>query len=249
MENIKRITQLREILENDPDNHEAWNELGMQYFSSDFREARRCFSRAIALDPFNAEYIFHRGWKCLSTDDYEDAMADLTLAVRMDPTDGLKWHYLANAYFFMNAYEQAIKLYRTAITMYQTSGVNLVPSSVDWMWMSYMRLGKKQAAQAVLDEFITPDIPVVGADIVYKERVLMYAGYTPFKEFLAHVQEGENVDVITKAYAASFYYRFVLEDNVNADKLLNIVLDVPTKHHCFGYKLALKDKQAGIVQK
>ena len=247
MDGTRTLAELRETVTQNPEDHQAWFELGMQYFDTDFHEARRCFSRAIALKPFNAKYIFHRGWKCLSADDYEEAMADFVQAIRLEPIDGFKWHYLANSYFFLGDYEKAAEYYLMAITMHQKTGVHLIPPAVDWIWMCNMRLGRKRAAQAILDEFITPDIPVEDSDLVYKERVLMYAGYTPFEEFLAHVQEGDDIHVITKAYAASCYYNFVLGDKENANKMLDIVLAVPTKHHGFGYKLALKDKREGLI--
>ena len=249
MEDTVKIAQLRARLEQNPKDAAGWYELGKEYFDTDFHEARRCFSRAIALEPFNADYIFHRGWKALSADDYEEAMADFTLAIRLSPVDGFKWHYLANSYFFLGDYETAAGYYRTAITMYQKTGVHLIPPAVDWIWMCKMRLGKKDEAQAILDEFITPDIPVEDSDLVYKDRVLLYAGYTPIDAFVAGIGGGEDEDIhiITKAYAASSYYNFVLGDKQKAGELLDRVLAVPTKHHGFGYKLALKDRKDGLA--
>ena len=158
--NTEKIELLEKTVAANPKDHKSWYELGLEFFETDFQKARECFSMAIAQEPFNAEYVFRRGWKCLSADCYEEAMADFALAIRLAPIDGFKWHYLANSYYFLGQYEQAAEYYRMAITMYQKTGVNLIPPAVDWIWMCNMRLGRKDAAKAIVDEFITPDIPV-----------------------------------------------------------------------------------------
>ena len=240
-EGENKIMDLRRAVEQDPENHQAWFDLGMQYFDTDFHEARRCFSRAIALKPFNAKYIFHRGWKCLSADDYEEAMADFVQAIRLEPIDGFKWHYLANSHFFLGNYEQAADYYRMAITMHQKTGVHLIPPAVDWIWMCNMRLGRKRAAQAILDEFITPDIPVEDSDYDYKKRVLLYAGYTSPEKFEQEIEYARDVKAITETYGLANYYRCIREDIPRCRELLERILRYETFHHAFAYKLALKD--------
>ena len=241
-----KVAELESIVNANPKDHAAWFELGKQFFDDDFHRARVCFSRAIALEPFNADYVFNRGWKALSADEYEMAMADFATAIRLAPIDGFKWHYLANSYFFLGDYEQAAEYYRMAITMYQKTGVNLIPPAVDWIWMCNMRLGRKDKAQEILDEFITPDIPVEDSDYVYKKRVLLYAGYTSIDDFIKNVDMSQDIHIITEFYAASSYYNFVLGDKEKAMEMLEKVLAVPTKHHGFGYKLALMDKTNGL---
>ena len=168
-------------------------------------------------------------------------MADFALAIRLAPIDGFKWHYLANSYYFLGQYEQAAEYYRMAITMYQKTGVTLIPPAVDWIWMCNMRLGRKDAAKAIVDEFITPDIPVDDSDLVYKKRVLLYAGYTKIDDFMANINVSHDCENITERYAAANYYRYILGDTAKAKELLEEVLKVPTMHHAFGYKLARRE--------
>ena len=241
MEDQEKITELRGRLAKDPENAADWCALGNEYFETDFHEARRCFSRAIALEPFNGAYVFRRGWKALSADDYEEALADFTLAIRLSPVDGFKWHYRANAYFFLGDYERAAENYRIAITMHQKTGVHLIPPAVDWIWMCRMRQGRKDAAQAILDEFITPDIPVEDSDYDYKKRVLLYAGYTTPEDYEKNIDRTSDVKALTETYALASYNRFVLGDLDRCRALLKQVLAYPTFHHAFAYKLARKD--------
>lgn len=241
VEDTEAIAKLREAVEKNPEDHASWFELGMQYYNTNFHEARKCFSRAIAIEPFNAVYVFNRGRKCLSADDYEEALADFATAIRLAPIDGFKWHYLANAYFFLGDYERAAENYRIAIEMHLKTGVHLIPPAVDWMWMSYMRLGQPEKAQAALDEFITPDIPVEDSDYDYKKRVLLYAGYTTPEEFYANIERDRDVKGLTETYALANYYRFVKHDMEKCHAYLKEVLAYKTVHHAFAYKLALKD--------
>lgn len=101
----KTIMSMEEKLEAElrvaPQDHAKWVQLGQAYFDTDFRKAHACFSRALALEPFNAQDRLNRGRKSLSMDAFEEALADFSLAVRLDPQDGFKWHYLGNACFFL----------------------------------------------------------------------------------------------------------------------------------------------------
>lgn len=243
VEDAEAVAKLREAVAKNPEDHASWFELGMQYYNSDFHEARRCFSRAIAIEPFNAAYVFNRGRKCLSADDYEEAMADFATAIRLAPIDGFKWHYLANSHFFLESYAQAREYYYNAIAMYQKTGIDLIPPAVDWIWMCSMRLGDKAGAQAVLDKYITPDIKVEDSDLVYKKRVLLYAGYTKIEDFMANLTLDDDCENITERYAAYNYYRYIAEDMDKAKEQLDEIMKIPTMHHAFGFKLARKDHE------
>ena len=237
----EKIKVLEQAVAANPKDHKSWFELGMEYFEDDFQKARECFSMAIAQEPFNADYVFHRGWKCLSADCYEEAMADFALAIRLAPVDGFKWHYLANSHFFLGNYEKAREYYHKALEMHIKTGTQLIPPTVDWIWMCNMRLGDKAAAQAILDQYITPDIPVEESDLVYKRRVLLYAGYTKIEDFLANLNLADDCDNITERYAAHNYFRYIVGDMDKAKEQLEEIMKVETVHHAFGYKLARKD--------
>lgn len=115
----KTIMSMEEKLEAElrvaPQDHAKWVQLGQAYFDTDFRKAHACFSRALALEPFNAQDRLNRGRKSLSMDAFEEALADFSLAVRLDPHDGFKWHYLGNACFFLERFDAAIACYMEAM--------------------------------------------------------------------------------------------------------------------------------------
>ena len=85
-----RVMEMEAYLKQNPTDHKKWFELGQLYFDDEFEKARDCFSMAIAQEPFNVEYRFNRGRKCLSLDKFEEALADFAWSVRLDPEDGFK---------------------------------------------------------------------------------------------------------------------------------------------------------------
>ena len=239
--------KLEAYLKENPADHEKWFELGKLYFEDNFQRARECFSMALAEEPFNVEYRFNRGRKALSADDFQDALADFIWSVRLDPIDGFKWHYIANAYFFLGCYDEAIENYKKAMAQHLVTGAGLVPPAIDWIWMSYMHAGKPEEAKAFLMENTYADIPVDDSDLSYKKRILLYAGITDIDTYLTEVVNyDDQLDAITELYGAVNYYKFIAPDAEKAALYLDKVLAYDMYHHSFAYKLALLDKAKGL---
>ena len=229
--------------------HEKWFALGQLYFETDFERARACFSMALAEKPFCVDYRFNRGRKALSADEFEEALADFSLCVRLDPGDGFKWHYLANACFFLGMYQEAIACYTQAMARHRINGVALVPPAIDWIWMSYMRSGERQKAQEFVAANVTCDMAVEDSDLSYKKRVLLYAGITDIGDYLRQVVNyDDDLDAITELYGAVNYYKYIAPDFRKAAQYVDKVLSYDRYHHSFAYKLALLDKENGYMK-
>lgn len=245
----KTIMSMEEKLEAElrvaPQDHAKWVQLGQAYFDTDFRKAHACFSRALALEPFNAQDRLNRGRKSLSMDAFEEALADFSLAVRLDPQDGFKWHYLGNACFFLERFDAAIACYMEAMKCHRKNGVALEPPAIDWIWMSYMRSGKPDEAQVFVREHTNPDIPVEDSDLSYKKRILLYAGYTPVETYIKEVVNyDDELDAITELYGVVNYYKYIQPDACRAARYVADILKYPGYHHSFAYKLAFMDQEA-----
>lgn len=242
---MMNVQELKAKVSANPKDSESWFALGKEYFDTDFKEAHRCFSMALAQEPFNAEYRLNRGRKSLSLDSFEEALADLTLAVRLDVECGEKWHYLGNAYFYLGRYQEAIDSYKSAIDCYRRNGGDLEAPAIDWIWMAYMLDGRPQEAKAYVEANTTPDMPVPDSDLSYKKRILLYAGYTDIDTFLNEVVNyDDDLDAITELYGAVNYYKFIAPDREKAVMYLDKLLSYEQYHHAFAYKLALKDRAA-----
>ena len=219
----------------------AWNERGMAFFNDEFLTARQCFSRALALDPFNERYYHNRGRKGLSLDRFPEALADFQMVMRLNPEDDDSRHYCGVAYFFMGMYREAIAEFSDSLRLMVKNQIPLIPPTVDWTWMAYMRLGDKEGARRVLDEYITPDMPCDASDYDYKKRVLLYAGYTSPEDYEREIDNSDDVKGLTETYALALYFRYIKDDPERCRALLERVLAYPTSHHAFAYKLAKQD--------
>ena len=243
-----RVMELEAYLKQNPTEHKKWFELGQLYFDDEFEKARDCFSMAIAQEPFNVEYRFNRGRKCLSLDKFEEALADFAWSVRLDSDDGFKWHYLANAHFFLGMYEQAIEGYQRAIECHTKNGRELVPPAIDWIWMAMQRMGKPEEAKAFLLAHTYPEIPVEESDLDYKNRILLYAGLKSMDEYMQNdIHYDDALDAITELYGIVNYYKWVEPNREKAIAFNDQVLAYKEAHACFAYKLALKDRAKGMA--
>lgn len=220
-----------------------WNDEGMTFFNDAFEKARICFSRALALEPFHDRYYHNRGRKSLSLDRFPEALADFEMVMRLNPEDDDSRHYCGVAYYFMEQYEAAIQEFSESIRLMVKNKVPLVPPTVDWAWMSCMRLGDKERAKWFLDTYITPDMPCDDSDYDYKKRVLLYAGYTSPETFEKEIDQVSEVAALTETYALVNYYRYICEDKEKCLHYLQKVLDFTTYHHAFAYKMAIRDKK------
>lgn len=231
------------VLDFDTADAAAWNEKGMTYFNAEFNKGRMCFSRALAIDPFNDRYYHNRGRKGLSLDRFQEALADFEMVMRLKPEDDDSRHYCGVAYFFMGKYEEAIEEFLESIRLMVKNNVPLIPPTVDWTWMAYMRLGEKEKAQQMLDTYIYPDMPCDDSDYDYLKRCLLYSGHTSPEKFMEELDNSDDVKSITETYALANYYRFVVGDIERCCEYLRQTLTYKTGHHAFAYKLATKDLQ------
>lgn len=238
----KKVADLRARLASAPQDDKLWYALAMELTEDDWPETVKCLSRALNLNPFCAEYYFIRGRKKLALHKYPEASADLTHATRIDAHDGMKWHYLGVAYFYMEEFARAVRYFQRAIIAYRARGIHLVWPSVDWMFMSHMRMGDEAAAMAALD-LVGDDEAVEPEDAVYKKRVRLYKGLVSAGDFEAQINRASTLDVITESYALVNYYRYLALEEDKAEALVEKILAIPVWHQAFGYRSSEVDRE------
>lgn len=235
------LKEVEDKLSKDPGNFILWVSRGILYFNEDFEEAIASFSKALAINPFNGDQYYNRGRKFLSQDRFPQALADFTLSLRLDPNDNWKWHFCGVAYFYLDNFKEAIKCFRQAIDVAIEQGMEMIPPEVDWLWMSYIKLGDRENAAKCLD-LVDENTPVERGDLMYKKRVLLYKGVTKLEDFEKSIEYDYDKRAITELYGAANYCYHILGDTRKAIYFLDRLLEYKTCHHAFGYKMALQDK-------
>ncbi len=238
--NEARIHELKEKLAQQPQNDELWFALGQEYFDNDYLNAIRCFSRCISIHPFRAEYFFNRGRKQLSRDEFEMALADLSMALRLDPESDMAWHYTGVAYFYLNQYENAAECFQRSVDVGIKYDGDIVPPSTDWTWMSYMKAGRPDAAAKALER-VDENTKVGYEDRDYKTRVLLCQGKIDPEDFYKNVDREDDLVGMAEVYGLSNYYYYIKKDVKRSLELLEEVLSYQTWHQAFAYKSALRE--------
>ena len=232
------VKELTNKVKANPYDEESWFALGLEYFENDWKDAVKCFSRCININPFNPEYYFRRGRKYVSMDEWPKALADFTMATRLETEVGPMWHYRGVANFFLEKYEEAIECFMRSIEVNIKYDGDLIPPSVDWAWMAYQKLGRRDDALKVL-EYVNEGTKIAKSDNDYKRRVMLYKGIENPDEFYADVNRENDLLGMAEIYGLANYYLYI-EGNVKRNvELLEEVLAYKTWHHSFAYKLAL----------
>lgn len=87
-DDVGAINSFNSVLAGDPNNGEAWFNLGMVLFGqSQFGEAESCFGRALQQNPNDAQTWNNRGVCLFQLDRKADARACFTRALQIDPND------------------------------------------------------------------------------------------------------------------------------------------------------------------
>jgi tetratricopeptide (TPR) repeat protein len=109
---------LRKILERDPDNATALNNLG--YFLAErgerLPEALAMVKRAVRAQPRNSSFLDSLGWVYFKLGKYEEAERHLTNALRRDPTSFTMNDHLGDVYHLQNKPEQARAAWQRALS-------------------------------------------------------------------------------------------------------------------------------------
>lgn len=195
----------KKIMEN-PHCGDLWMERGLALSKQRlFRHASDSYSCAIMKDPFKGIYYRHRGHRFISCFRFEDACADFVLASRLIPENWDVWYHLGLSYFLLGDYENAACSYKTCLDITDKNDDGAIIAVSNWLWITLMRLGEKEKAQAVIDN-IGEDMDY-GENISYYNLLLMYKGLINPDELLALAENDQ--DFVTMGFGLSNYYSLI----------------------------------------
>jgi tetratricopeptide (TPR) repeat protein len=222
-----------------------------------YHEAIEVFSEGIRRWPGDARFLRHRGHRYITVRDFARAQADLERAAELiagrpdqiEP-DGAPnpagiprttlayniWYHLGLARFLQADYEGALAAY--VETMKVSDNDDSRVATTDWMWMTLMRLGRRDEA-VVLLERITPDMDLLEND-GYHRRLRMYQGAEPPGALLDGA-DGDATAIATQGYGVANWYLVHGDADAAREVLRRIVAGAGW--NAFGYIAAEADLQ------
>lgn len=202
---------------------EAMITIGRRYaYLWRYRDAIDWFTRGIARYPSDARMYRHRGHRYITTRKFDLARADLEQAValirgtadQVEP-DGAPnpsgiprstlhfnvWYHLGLVRYLQGDFTKALDAYRSCLAVSKNDDA-LVATS-DWLWMTLMRLGRKDEAARVLER-ITPTMDIL-ENGAYHRRLLMYKGLAAPESLLAE-GSADPTTIATQGYGVGNYH-------------------------------------------
>lgn len=193
------VARAESALAADPRNVELILQLGLaQSGIRRYREAIETFTRGIAIQPENAQLYRWRGHRHLSVRELDEARTDLERALALDSANYGALYHLGIVRYVTGDFAGAADLFQRALPLAPEPGERA--GSIDWLWMSLSRAGRRADAQAVLDR--NPSPPVENA---YTQRLGLYRGAATPEAVLTPADTGD-VQEATLSYGIGNWF-------------------------------------------
>ena len=217
-----------------------------------YKEAIEIYSEGIEKYPESYRLYRHRGHRYITIRDFPKAIADLQKAASLMPPRPLEgepdgqpnklnialsstqfnvWYHLGLAHYLRGDYENAAMAYMQC--MGTSNNDDLLCATVDWLYMTYRKMGRNQDAAALLG-LIRDDMKIIENDSYYL-RLKMYKGELSPDSLLNVSSTNEDIDLAlaTQGYGVGNWY-LCNGDTIKAKEIFNKV--VQGKHFsAFGF--------------
>jgi cytochrome c-type biogenesis protein CcmH/NrfG len=112
------ISLLRQIVESDPRDFPAWEELGTAYFiQKDFAEAEKAYAEALKAHPDYAPVLISLGRLRIAQKNFNGAIEVLTQAVKVQPDSSQANYFLGEAYLQVKLGSKAVPYLEAALKL------------------------------------------------------------------------------------------------------------------------------------
>lgn len=247
------LKTVRGKLAQTPDDPDLWYELGMALSASgDDEAAVNAFSHGLILAPFDPFLHFARGRKLSAAGHFWPAVAELTLASRLDATEWTFLYYRATTYSLHGMYEQACEDFKDCLRI---AGADESCPMVHWLFTTYLLELKdpQRAAQSL--KLIPLDITPPQMDYGYHRCFKLYTQQVSKEDFIDIPEMEEKclkapgrIDLeLNTMYYGLFAYCVFTGDEEGADEALNQLIKIANPN-AFGYKKATAfARQRGLI--
>jgi len=223
-----------------------------------YNEAIEIYNEGIEKYPQSYRLYRHRGHRYLSQRKFDAAIGDFEKAaelmsgapIEIEPdgqpnklniplssTQFNVWYHLGLAHYLKGEFELAEKAYLKCMKV--SDNDDLITATVDWLYMTYQREGKKEEAAKVL-ELITDSMNIIENDS-YLKRLQLYKGKIPVDSVLSvsSVNDDVALALATQGYGVGNWYLY----HGDTTKAVEIFEQVVTGKHfsAFGFIAAEAD--------
>jgi len=146
-----------------------------------FNEGIDWMSRALEKKPDNAVFLLDRGHAYVNIRKFKEAEKDLEKAAALAPDNRDVFYHLGLAHYLQRHFDKAADAFRQSRDLADAD--EAVVAASDWLYMSLMRAGKKEAAGVVLER-ILPTMQIK-ENTAYFHRLLLYKGVKKEEELIA----------------------------------------------------------------
>jgi tetratricopeptide (TPR) repeat protein len=187
-----------------------------------YRDAIDTFSKGLALHPQSYKLYRHRGHRYITVREFDRAISDFEKAaalIRNVPDevepDGAPnkygkprstshsniWYHLGLAYYLKGDFTNALRAYQECMKFSKNDDMRV--ATLDWLYMTYRRLGRHGAAKQLLDQ-VTEKMEILENDS-YHKRLLMYTGAIK-PEQLLDTANADDLTIATQGYGVANFY-------------------------------------------
>ncbi|WP_143962395.1 tetratricopeptide repeat protein [Litoribacter populi] len=187
--------------------------------------AIQTFTKASEKFPQSYEALRHRGHRYISIREFEKAVADLNEASKLMEgeeiqieEDGIPnklnkplssvqfniWYHLGLAHYLMNDYDKALLAYQKCMEV--SVNDDLKVATLDWYYMTLMKLGRESEANELLDH-VHADMEIIEND-AYHTRLMMYKGQVDEDDLISgdlNSDQGK-LQYVTQGYGLGNHY-------------------------------------------
>jgi tetratricopeptide (TPR) repeat protein len=214
-----------------------------------YQDAIYILTDGINEHPDNPRFYRHRGHRYITIREFDNAIEDLLKAVALIrgqedeieqdgapneaniPVSTLHfniYYHLGVAYYLNGQFDFAVDAFENTLEVSRNNDTRV--STVDWLYISYLRNGQTEKAQNLISEFDT-DIEVLESHS-YLNRIKLYKGQLKPEDLL---DEGDSntLNLLTQGYGVAMWYYHAGE----TDRAKSILSDIIETNYwaAFGY--------------
>ncbi|MCH6198440.1 tetratricopeptide repeat protein [Aquiflexum sp. LQ15W] len=222
---IKKLTEAEKLYGEDPSlENLIWIGRREAYLGR-YDLAIRTFSKAAKQFPENFEPLRHRGHRFISIREFDPAILDflkaaelmenLPLQIELDGMPNKQniplsngqfnvWYHLGLAYYLKRDWEKALEAYQKCLEV--SDNDDLIVATLDWYYMTLVKLGKTKEAQSLI-KAVNTNMTIVENDAYFK-RILMYKGQLKPEDLMDvdAASEDQKLQYVTQGYGLGNYY-------------------------------------------